>query len=119
MQLPKGKKIVGCKWTYKIKYNSYCTIKQYKAQLVAKGCTQTYDIDYQETFAPVAKMNIVRILFSIAVNQNWSLYQMNVKITFLRGVLDEEVYMTIPLVHKKVNDYNLVYKLNKSIYGLK
>jgi Reverse transcriptase (RNA-dependent DNA polymerase) len=87
--------------------------------LVAKDYTQTYGIDYQETFAPVTKMNTVRILFSLAVNQNWTLYQLDVKNTFLQGVLEEEAYMLIPPGHKEENKSNLVCKLKKSIYGLK
>jgi Reverse transcriptase (RNA-dependent DNA polymerase) len=79
MSLPKGKKPVGCKWVYKIKYNSDGTIERHKAILVAKGFTQTYGLDYQETFAPVVKMSTVRILLSIAVNLGWSLCQMDVK----------------------------------------
>jgi uncharacterized membrane protein YbaN (DUF454 family) len=64
---------------YKIKYNSDDTVERYKAQLISKRYTQTYSINYYETSAPVAEMNTIRILLSIAVNNNLTLYQMNVK----------------------------------------
>ena len=70
-----GKKTIGCKWVFSVKYKSDETIDRYKARLVAKGYTQTYGIDYQETFAPVAKMNTVRVLLSLAINLDWSLKQ--------------------------------------------
>jgi Reverse transcriptase (RNA-dependent DNA polymerase) len=104
---------------YKFKYNSDGIIERYKFRLVTVGYTQTYEIDYHETFAPVAKMNTVRILQSITVNNSWGLHQMNVKNTFLQGTLEEEVYMTLPPSHKRKNMSNLVCRLNKSIYGLK
>jgi Reverse transcriptase (RNA-dependent DNA polymerase) len=92
-------------------------IERYKARLVTKGYTQTYDIDYTEIFAPVVKTNTVRILFSIDVNEKWNLYQMNVKKnTFLQGYLKEEVYMTLPSGHKRENS-NLVCRLKKLIMG--
>jgi Reverse transcriptase (RNA-dependent DNA polymerase) len=81
------KKPVGCKWVYKINYRSDGTIERYKTRLVAKGYTQTYSIDYHETFTPVTKMNTVRILLSIAVNNGWTLHQMDVNNAFLQGTL--------------------------------
>jgi Reverse transcriptase (RNA-dependent DNA polymerase) len=110
---------VGCKWVYKIKYHCDGTIKRYKARLVAKGFNQTYGLDYEETFAPVAKMNTFRILLSVATNLGWVLFQMDVKNAFLQGILDEEVYMVPPPGYNNLSNSSLVCKLKKAIYGLK
>jgi hypothetical protein len=91
----------------------------YKARLVAKGYTQTYGIDYKETFAPVAKMNSVRTLLSCAVNLDWNIYQMDVKNAFLHGDLQEEVYMHIPPGFETSQTTRKVLRLHRSLYGLK
>jgi len=71
--LPKNKTAVGCKWVFKIKYNVDGTVERYKARLVMKGYIQTEDIDYLETFSPVAKMTTIRLLLSLASIYNWEL----------------------------------------------
>ena len=88
VQFPKGKTTVGCKWVFTIKRKSNGTVERYKAHLVAKGFTQTYGIDYLQTFAPVAKLNTIRVLLSLAANLDWSLQQLDVKNAFLNEELD-------------------------------
>ncbi|RVX00496.1 Retrovirus-related Pol polyprotein from transposon TNT 1-94 [Vitis vinifera] len=95
-EFPKGKRPVGCKWIFTVKHNPDGNINKFKARLVAKGFTQSYDINYEETFAPIAKLNSIRVLFLVAVNLDWNLHQLDVKNAFINGELEEEVYMKIP-----------------------
>jgi hypothetical protein len=95
-------------------------IDRYKARLVAKRYTQNYNVDYTETFAPVAKLDTIRILISITASREWPLKQFDVKNVFLNGDLEEEVYMDLPPgVQCKSETRSKVCRLKKSLYGLK
>uniref|UniRef100_A0A2N9GQ59 Uncharacterized protein n=1 Tax=Fagus sylvatica TaxID=28930 RepID=A0A2N9GQ59_FAGSY len=117
VDLPPEKSVVGCKWVFKIKTRSDGSIERYKARLVAKGFTQEYGIDYEETFAPVARLSSVRTLLAVAASRQWKLFQMDVKNAFLNGDLSEEVYMQPPpgLSHPP----DKVCRLRRALYGLK
>ena len=82
VDLPLGQSVVGCRWVYKIKTKVDGFVERYKARLVAKGFTQEYDIDYEETFAPVARHTSIRYLIAVAIYR-WPIYQMDVKNAFL------------------------------------
>jgi hypothetical protein len=117
VDLPHGKSAIDCKWVYKIKTKSDGSIERYKAHLVAKGYAQEYGIDYEETFAPVARITSVRSLLAIVVVHQWPLFQMDVKNAFLNGDLIEEVYMQAP---PSYSDYpDKVCLLHRTLYGLK
>jgi hypothetical protein len=118
--LMSGKRIIGCKWVYKLKRNPNGS-NRFKARLVIRGFEQEYGIDYKETFAPVAKFVTVRILFALAAKFNWEIEQMDVVTAFLNPILQEEVYMEQPEGYTvlSASGGKLVCRLRKSLYGLK
>ncbi|KAJ1691007.1 hypothetical protein LUZ63_015162 [Rhynchospora breviuscula] len=110
---------IGIKWVYKKKMNAQGKVERYKARLVAKGYRQKAGIDYDEVFAPVARMETIRLLISLAAQFKWSIYQMDVKSAFLNGVLEEEVFVEQPSRYMKAGKETQVLKLKKVLYGLK
>ena len=88
--------VIGCRWVYILKFRPNGSVDRYKARHVAKYYTQTYGIDYFETFSPVVWMNSIMILFSVVINLSWSLFQLDVKNAFLYGDFQLEVWMEQP-----------------------
>ena len=117
--LPPGKKVIGVKWVYKVKYNDDGSIQRYKARLVVKGYVQKYGIDYFETFSPVARFEIVRMFLALAAHNKWKVFQFDVKSAFLNGALEENVYVEQPQGFIIDGQGEMVYKLKKALYGLK
>ena len=114
------KSAIGCKWVYKIKTQLDGTIDCYKARLVAKGFTQEYGIDYEETFAPVARLSSVRTLIVVSAARKLPLFQMDVKNVFLNGELSEEVYMKLPPGYSHPPGFpHSVFGLRQALNGLK
>lgn len=115
---PLGKKAIGCKWLYTIKFHSNGEIARYKSRLVALGNRQKEGLDYTDTFAPVIKPTTICMLLKLAASTQMEVHQMDVSNAFLHGDLEEEVYMKIPPGFE-VSDSSKVCLLKKSIYGLK
>nr|GEV36276.1 ribonuclease H-like domain, reverse transcriptase, RNA-dependent DNA polymerase [Tanacetum cinerariifolium] len=117
--LPKGHKAIGLKWVFKTKKDANGNIIKHKARLVAKGYIQEHGIDFEEVFAPVARMETIRLLLAISANNKWEVHHLDVKSAFLHGELKEEVYVTQPEGFMKREDNGKIYRLIKALYGLR
>ena len=114
-----GKLFLDLDWLYKIKHDADGSVEKYKARSAARGFTQKEGIDYDETFALVARYTTIRTIISLAAVFGWKLHQMDVKTTFFNGKIEEEVYIEQPegfVTHGKKTH---VCKLKKALYGLK
>ena len=115
---PEHRKTVGSKWVFKVKVSADGQVERHKAQLVVQGYTQRYGFDYDETFCPVVRSELVRTVIALAAHSELKLHQMDVTTVFLNGTL-KEVYMKQPEGFAEKGKEHLVCRLRKSIYGLK
>lgn len=118
-ELPPGEKVIGLKWIFKLKKDAEGKIIKYKARLVAKGYTQEHVIDFDEVYAPVTRLETVRLLLALAAKNKWQVHHMDVKTAFLNGEVEENVYVAQPDGYERKGREHLVYKLKKALYGLR
>ncbi|GJW68326.1 putative ribonuclease H-like domain-containing protein [Tanacetum coccineum] len=111
--------VIALKWIYKVKLDEYGDVLKNKARLVAKGYRQEEGIDFEESFAPVARIEAIRIFIANAATKNMIIYQMDVKTAFLNGDLQEEVFVSQPEGFEDQENPTHVYRLKKALYGLK
>jgi transposase InsO family protein len=119
MDLPKGHKAIGLKWVFKLKKDPCGKVIKHKARLVAKGYVQRQGVDFEEVFAPVARVDSIRLLIALAAHESWEIHHMDVKTAFLNGDLKEEVYVAQPPGFEIEGKEQKVLKLHKALYGLK
>ncbi|GKD75507.1 putative ribonuclease H-like domain-containing protein, partial [Tanacetum coccineum] len=118
VDLPHGKKAIGTKWVFRNKKYQRGIVVRNKARLVAQGHRQEEGIDYDEVFAPVARIEAIRLFLAYASFMDFTVYQMDVKSAFLYGTIEEEVYVSQPLGFVDPEFPNKVYKVEKALYGL-
>lgn len=119
VDLPKEAKCIGVKWVFKTKLNERGEVEKHKARLVARGYGQEFGVDYVEVYAPVARMDTIRLMIALAAQKGWNIYQMDVKSAFLHGTLEENVFVQQPQGYVVKDNEHKVYKLQKALYGLK
>jgi hypothetical protein len=103
---------------FKVKKDKHGAVVRHKARLVVKGYAQQHGIDYDEVFAPVVRMEVVRLLLALAAQEGWQVHHMDVKTTFLNGDLQEEVFVEQPPGFSRPGQEHKVLRLHKALYGL-
>lgn len=119
VEKPPGVKVIGLRWVFKIKRNAHGSINKFKSRLVAKGYVQELGVDFEEAFAPVARLETIRLLTALAAANQWEIHHMDVKTAFLHGELNENVYVSQPEGFEKKGEEYKVFKLSKALYGLR
>jgi hypothetical protein len=117
-ELPQGRRAIGLKWVFKVKRHEHGAVVRHKVRLIIKGYAQRHGIDYNEVFAPVACMEVVRLLIALAAHEGWEVHHMDVKSVFLNGDLQEKVFVEQPPGFVKAGSEHQVFKLHKALYGL-
>jgi hypothetical protein len=115
--LPTNHRAISMKWVYKVKRNEASNVVRHKARLMAKGYVQRVGID--EVFAPVARLELVRMMVVLAVHEGWEVHQMDIKSAFLNGIIKEEVYVQQPPDFIIPGSKRKVLRLRKALYGLR
>ncbi|PKU76474.1 Retrovirus-related Pol polyprotein from transposon TNT 1-94 [Dendrobium catenatum] len=115
VERPKKQSVVGTKWVFKNKVNDSGVVVRNKARLVAKGYNQIEGIDFEETFAPVARLEAIRVLLAFACYKGFKLFQMDVKSAFLNGEIKEDVFVEQPPGFESSQFPNHVFKLKKRL----
>lgn len=115
VELPKGRRAIGMKWVFKVNRNPKGNILKHKERIVAKLYVQKHDIDFEEVFAPVARMETVRVILALAGSNGWCVHHLDVKSAFLNGDLNEEVYVSQPKDFENMDEPGKVYKLSKAL----
>jgi hypothetical protein len=119
VDLPRGHKAIGLKWVFKLKHDEQGRVVKHKARLVAKGYVQRQGVDFEEVFAPVARMESVWVMLAVAAHHGWTVHHMDVKSAFLNEDLAEEVYVHQPPGFVAEESEKKVLWLHKALYGLR
>jgi hypothetical protein len=116
--LPAGRKTIKCKWVYALKTKPDSSLERFKARLVAKGCSQVPGVDFKQTYLPTVKYDSIRLILSLVASKDLEMRQFDIKIAFLYGSIDEEIYMQQVEGYEDPKNIQHVYILLKALYGL-